>query len=150
MTDVELAQQYVALYENRRALEEEAESIRKRMAVMEEPLRHSMIEAGVMRLKLDSGHTLSLQTKVFPAMKDGVDRVAVIAALRADGYGHLVTEGFNGNSMNALVRELAAANDGELPGALGGVYETTDRTEVNVRRGEGRGVANDSELERKA
>ena len=55
-------------------------------------------------------------------------------ALRAQGYGDLVYETVNANSLSAFVKEQIEANDDTLPEWLNGLISMFDKTTVGVRK----------------
>ncbi len=57
----------------------------------------------------------------------------LFAALREQGYGSLVTETVNANSLSSFVREQMAESGGALPPWLTGLVSIFEKTSVNVR-----------------
>lgn len=55
-------------------------------------------------------------------------------ALRADGYGGLVYDTVNANSLSAFVREQISENDDVLPDWLEGLVSVFEKTTVGVRK----------------
>ena len=55
-------------------------------------------------------------------------------ALRAEGYGGLVYETVNANSLSAFVREQISENDDVLPAWLEGLVTVFEKTTVGVRK----------------
>ena len=55
-------------------------------------------------------------------------------ALRAEGYGGLVYETVNANSLSAFVREQISENDDMLPDWLEGLVSVFEKTTVGVRK----------------
>lgn len=55
-------------------------------------------------------------------------------ALRAEGYGGLVYETVNANSLSAFVREQKSENDDVLPDWLEGLVSVFEKTTVGVRK----------------
>lgn len=55
-------------------------------------------------------------------------------ALRAEGYGELITETVNANSLSSFVKEQIAENDDMLPGWLNGLVSVFEKTTVGVRK----------------
>ena len=55
-------------------------------------------------------------------------------ALRAEGYGGLVYETVNANSLSAFVREQISGNDDVLPDWLEGLVSVFEKTTVGVRK----------------
>lgn len=55
-------------------------------------------------------------------------------ALKAEGYGDLVYETVNANSLSAFVREQTAENGDTLPDWLAGLVTLFEKTSVGVRK----------------
>ena len=55
-------------------------------------------------------------------------------ALRAEGYGGLVYDTVNANSLSAFVREQISENDDVLPDWLEGLVSVFEKTTVGVRK----------------
>jgi hypothetical protein len=56
--------------------------------------------------------------------------------LRAEGYGGLIYETVNANSLSAFVREQISENDDVLPDWLNGLVNVFEKTTVGVRKSE--------------
>jgi len=55
-------------------------------------------------------------------------------ALRTEGFGGLIYETVNANSLSAFVKEQIAENDDVLPGWLEGLVNVFEKTTVGVRK----------------
>ena len=58
----------------------------------------------------------------------------LFAALRGEGYGDLVYETVNANSLSAFVKEQIAENGDVLPAWLTGLVNVFEKTGVSVRK----------------
>ena len=58
----------------------------------------------------------------------------LFAALRGKGYGSLVTETVNANSLSSFVKEQMEGNGDALPAWLEGLVNVFDKTTVSVRK----------------
>jgi predicted nuclease with TOPRIM domain len=58
----------------------------------------------------------------------------LFAALRGEGYGELVTETVNANSLSAFVKEQITENGDALPDWLRGLVNVFEKTTVGVRK----------------
>lgn len=58
----------------------------------------------------------------------------LLSALRAEGYGDLVYETVNANSLSAFVKEQIAENADALPGWLSGLVNVFEKATVGVRK----------------
>ena len=55
-------------------------------------------------------------------------------ALRVEGYGDMITETVNANSLSSFVKEQIAENGDELPSWLHGLVNVFEKTTVGVRK----------------
>ena len=58
----------------------------------------------------------------------------LFTALRTEGYGDLVYETVNANSLSAFVKEQIAENEDNLPEWLDGLVNVFEKTTVGVRK----------------
>lgn len=58
----------------------------------------------------------------------------LFGALEREGFGDLVYQTVNANSLSAFVKEQIAENGDELPGWLDGLVRVYERTTVGVRK----------------
>lgn len=58
----------------------------------------------------------------------------LFAALRGEGYGDLVYETVNANSLSAFVKEQMAENGDSLPAWLDGLVNVFEKTGVSLRK----------------
>jgi len=56
------------------------------------------------------------------------------AALRENGYGGLITETVNANTLSSTVSELIEQNGEKLPGWLVGKVNTYDKVSVRIAK----------------
>ena len=64
------------------------------------------------------------------------EKEPMIAALKANGYGDLVTETVNANTLASFAKErMAESETGELPSWLDAVVSTFEKVSVGVRKG---------------
>lgn len=80
-----------------------------------------------------AGTMFSLTTKTRASAT--VDRKEdLFTALRKEGYGDLVYETVNANSLSAFVKEQIAENEDSLPVWLDGLVNVFEKTTVGVRK----------------
>ena len=80
-----------------------------------------------------AGVMFCLTTKTRASALAG-QKEALYKALRAQGYGDLVYETVNANSLSAFVKEQTEANKDTLPTWLDGLISVFDKTTVGVRK----------------
>lgn len=80
-----------------------------------------------------SGTMFCLTTKTRASAVAG-SKEDLYAALRGQGYGDLVYETVNANSLSSFVKERIEENEDELPDWLTGLVNVFEKTTVGVRR----------------
>ena len=80
-----------------------------------------------------AGTLFYLTTKTYAsANKENKDEL--FDALRSEGYGSLITETINANSLSAFVKEQMSENDDVLPDWLEGKVNVFDKVTVALRK----------------
>ena len=80
-----------------------------------------------------SGTLFYLCTKLYAsAVKE--NKAELYEALKNEGYGSLITETVNANSLSAFVKEQMADNDDVLPDWLDGKVNVFDKVTVGIRK----------------
>ena len=80
-----------------------------------------------------AGTMFCLTTKTRASAKAG-QKDELFAALRGEGYGDLITETVNANSLSSFVKEQIAENGDALPDWLDGLVSVFEKTTVGVRK----------------
>ena len=80
-----------------------------------------------------SGTMFCLTTKTRASATAGV-KEELFEALRTNGYGDLVYETVNANSLSSFVKEQIEGNNDSLPEWLIGLVNVFDKTTVGVRK----------------
>ncbi len=80
-----------------------------------------------------AGTLFYLTTKTY-ASADKAHKDELFKALRSEGYGSLITENVNANSLSAFVKEQMADNDDILPDWLEGKVNVFDKVTVGIRK----------------
>jgi hypothetical protein len=71
------------------------------------------LTSGIQRLTMD-GFTVYVRRQIFARKYDWASASEVCAALKANGMGHFVKEGYNAQSLAKHVRELEEAHQAEF------------------------------------
>ena len=79
------------------------------------------------------GQLFCLTTKTRASATAG-RKEELFSALRAEGYGDLVYETVNANSLSAFVKEQIAENGDAVPAWLKGLVNVFEKTTVGVRK----------------
>ena len=80
-----------------------------------------------------AGTLFYLTTKTY-ASSDKEHKDELFDALRNEGYGSLITETVNANSLSAFVKEQMSENDDVLPDWLEGKVNVFDKVTVSLRK----------------
>ena len=128
----ELADELKALREEKAEAEEALKQINARIADTDERLSSLMLDTETQNFTR-SGTMFSLRTQTRASAKAGL-KDELFAALRAGGFGDLITEQVNANSLSAFVKEQTVTNGDALPGWLDGLVNVFDQTTVSLRK----------------
>ena len=131
-TMFELADRLKALRDQKDALEAELKQINMEIDNADWHLSNHMAETETQNFTR-AGVMFCLTTKTRANALAG-QKEALYDALRAQGFGDLVYETVNANSLSAFVKEQIEANDDALPEWLNGLISVFDKTTVGVRK----------------
>lgn len=142
MTEIEemfdLAETLRELREQKTDLEKELEEVKTLIEKtdfqpgQELPVSERMAETETQNFTR-SGTMFYLTTKTRASAVAG-SKEELYDALRREGFGDLVYETVNANSLSAFVKEQITENEDELPDWLDGLVNVFDKTTVGVRK----------------
>lgn len=119
---------YRDMHRDIRALEAQVKEMKAEADSVEQALVEAALTEGIQSVNVD-GSTLYLHRQVWPKVED---RPAAVHALRATGYGELVSETFNTNQLGAVIRERLN-NGEELPLEWSGAISIVEKTSLRIR-----------------
>ena len=128
----ELADQLKALRDRKDALEAELKQVNMDIDNADWHLSNLMAETETQNFTR-AGTMFCLTTKTRASAMAGM-KDALFDALRAEGYGDLITETVNANSLSSFVKEQIVENGDTLPGWLDGLVNVFEKTTVGVRK----------------
>ena len=130
----DLADQLKAKKELKKELEEQVKAVSAEIDVLDKELSDAMALAECPNFT-HSGSTFYLNTRLFASPKGGM-KEDMIAALKAHGYGDLVNETVNANTLASFCKEqIAQSGESEqLPMWLSDVVNTFDKVTVGIRK----------------
>ena len=133
MTDMfELADKLKELRERKSELAEETKANNAEIEQAEFQLSQLMASTESQSFQR-AGTLFYLTTKTYAsANKEQKDEL--FDALRNEGYGSLITETINANSLSAFVKEQMSENDDILPEWLDGKVNVFDKVTVGIRK----------------
>ena len=126
-----LSEQFVAAKERKEALEAELKAVKAEIERLDREFSDEMI-----LMEYDSfsrkGKTFFLKSRLFASPKAGC-KAGLFSALRKRGYGDMITESVNANTLSSFVKEKREENDGEIPEWLTEVVNSYEKTTVGTR-----------------
>ena len=128
----ELADELKALRDRKAELEAELKQINRKIYFVDADLSDLMGTTGTQNFTR-AGTMFFLSTKTRASAKAG-QKDELFGALRANGYGDLITETINAGSLSSFVKEQIAENEDVLPGWLDGLVNVFEKTTVGVRK----------------
>lgn len=130
----DLADQLKARKELKKELEEQVKSVSAEIDALDRELSDAMALAECPSFT-HSGSTFYLNTRLFASPKGGM-KEDMIAALKEHGYGDLVNETVNANTLASFCKEqIAQSGEAEqLPMWLSDVVNTFDKVTVGIRK----------------
>jgi len=127
--DIERLKKFAELYLKHKQLTAELSVLANEINQMQDGLIEHMLDAGVQKVSLTGGITVTTKTQVWPKYKSGKSKDDLAVALESDGFGSLVTKGINHQTFAALIREFNT--DGKpLPSAINEVVEISETTRL--------------------
>lgn len=128
----ELAEQLKQLREKKKTAEQQLKDIHAEIAQTEYQLSVQMAETETQNFTR-AGTMFALTTKTRASAMAG-RKDELYAALKENGYGDLVYETVNANSLSAFVKEQIAENQDTIPDWLNGLVHVYEQTSVSVRQ----------------
>ena len=130
----ELADRLKAAKDRKKELDAETKANNAVIEDLDRQLAEQMAEQEVDRFSRN-GSLFYLSSRLFASPRAG-EKEPMIAALKANGYGDLVVETVNANTLASFAKErMAESETGELPGWLDAVVSTFEKVSVGVRKG---------------
>lgn len=118
----ELADEFKKLKEEKKMLEAKVKTISFNIERLDHELSDAMAEAECDKFSRN-GSTFYLNSRLYASPVSG-RKDEMIMALKANGYGDIVTETVNANTLASFVREQAALNNDAVPAWLSAVVNT--------------------------
>ena len=128
----ELADQLKALRDEKKDAEQRVKELNAALDETDAALAQLMTDTEAQNFTRSGTMFYLTNTTRASATADRKDEL--FEALRAEGYGGLVYETVNANSLSAFVREQLSENDDVLPDWLEGLVSVFEKTTVGVRK----------------
>ena len=127
-----LADQLRELKETKKYAEQELKEITEEIDRVDAALAERMISTETQNFTRNG--TMFCLTNTTRASATAGRKDELFAALRAAGFGDLVYETVNANSLSAFVKEQTTENGDALPAWLDGLVTVFEKTTVGVRK----------------
>lgn len=128
----ELAEQLKQLREEKKDAEQRVKDINAEIDKTEYALVQLMAETETQNFTR-AGTMFSLTTKTRASAMAG-RKDELYSALKENGFGDLVYETVNANSLSAFVKEQISENQDTIPAWLNGLINVYEQTSVSVRK----------------
>ena len=127
-----MADRLKELKDNKKNLDAQSKQLGAEIEELELSLSDAMATAEVDKFSRN-GNTFYLTSRLFASPNAGM-KDDMISALRKNGYGELVTETVNANTLASFCKELMAENGDVPPEWLAGTINTFEKTSVGIRK----------------
>lgn len=128
----EMADRLKSLKKQKKDLEDSVKAIGSEIEELDEQLSDAMTEAELDRFSRN-GSTFYLKSRLFASPASG-HKDEMMQALKQNGYGSLVMESVNSNTLASFVKEQMEANEGNIPSWLGDTVSTYEKISVGIRK----------------
>lgn len=132
MNVLELADKLKELKDQKRALEDHVKEIKQEMDSVEAQLIETMVSEEMQNFNR-GGTLFYMQVKPY-ASPIANKKPVLFQTLKDEGYGDLVYETVNSNSLSAFVREQMEENEDQLPEWLNGLVNVFEKTSIRMRK----------------
>ena len=128
----EMADRLKSLQEQKKDLEARVKALGAEIAELDEQLSDAMTEAELDRFSRN-GSTFYLKSRLFASPAAG-RKDEMMQALKENGYGSLVAETVNANTLASFIKEQREITGEDIPAWLGDTVSTYEKVSVGVRR----------------
>lgn len=127
-----LADALKAAKDKKKDLEDKTKAVNAEIEELDRQLSDAMAESECDNFTRN-GSTFYLNSRLYASPEAG-NRDALIEALKKNGFGTIVTETVNANTLSSFCKEQMAMNGDELPGWLSPVVKTFEKISVGIRK----------------
>ena len=128
----EIADRLKALQEQKKDLEARTKALTAEIDALDTELSDAMADAELERFSRN-GHTFYLKTRLFASPAAG-RKDEMLEALKTNGYGSLVVESVNAQTLASFVKEQRELNEGKDPSWFNGTISSFEKISVGVRK----------------
>jgi len=128
----EMADRLKTLQEQKKNLEEQTKALGAEIEELDELLSDAMTDAELDRFSRN-GSTFYLKSRLFASPASG-HKDEMMRALKENGYGSLVVETVNANTLASFIKEQREATGEDVPVWLGDTVRTYEKVSVGIRK----------------
>ena len=132
--NIEILSEVSELHAEKRAIKARESQINARLAKINDQAVNTMIDSEIKNLNV-KGRIIFVNKDIYAKVPDTSSKEQVCNLLRDFGYGDLIKNTYNANSLSALLREIIKEN-GELPKEFDGILGTSERLTIRSRVGD--------------
>lgn len=129
----DLADQLKAAKDKKKELDAQVKEIGAEIERLDLALSDAMTEAECERFSRN-GSTFYLSSRLYASPIDG-QKEAMFVALKSNGFGEIVTETVNANTLASFVKEQRELNNDEIPEWISAVVSSFEKVSVGIRKG---------------
>jgi hypothetical protein len=127
-----MADELKAAKDEKKDLEAKVKDVNARITELDQQLSNAMADAECDKFTRN-GNTFYLNSRLYASPGAG-GRDVLIHALKDNGYGSIVTETVNANTLASFCKEQMTMNEDELPDWLSSVVNTFEKVTVGIRK----------------
>jgi hypothetical protein len=128
----EMADKLKTLQEQKKNLEEQTKVLGAEIEELDEQLSDAMTDAELDRFSRN-GSTFYLKSRLFASPASG-RKDEMMRALKENGYGSLVVETVNANTLASFIKEQREVTGEDVPAWLGDTVSTYEKVSVGIRK----------------
>ena len=127
-----IADRLKAAKDEKKDLDAKSKELGAEIEELDKQLSDAMTEAELDKFTRN-GNTFYLSSRLFASPQAG-RKDAMISALKEEGFGDIVQETVNANTLSAFVKEQMSQNGDEVPEWLSAVVNTFEKISVGIRK----------------
>ena len=127
------AEELRLLKEEKKQMESQVKELNAQIEAMESALTSEMALQELEKFSY-KGHTFYLNSRLYASPVAGC-KEDMLAAMKQNGYGDLVTETVNAQTLSSFIREQQEATGQEVPEWLQGKVSVFEKVTIGIRKG---------------
>ena len=129
----QMADELKAAKERKKDLEAQVKEVNAKIDELDKELSDAMADQELDKFTRN-GSTFYLNSLLYASPRAGM-KEELFAALIAHGYGDLITQTVNANTLSSFCKEQRETNNEEIPAWLSEVVNAHDKITVGIRKG---------------